>query len=229
VWADQTEVHPIDRTVNPYRDKWNLGNRFVVMYSGNFGLGHDVDTMCQAALRLRDDDSIRFVFAGDGKKKEIVDRFVREHELSLCILAPFQPRESLDASLSCADVHLASLLEGVEGIMVPSKLFGVMAAERPTIFIGHPASELALILTENECGVVVRQGDVDGLVSAILALSKDVRLCKEMGRNARKALIQSFNREHACEQWRALLETLDGATRKRVTADSIRDVVFRSK
>ncbi len=217
VWADQTEVRPIERAANPYRERWNLGTRFVVMYSGNFGLGHDVDTMCQAALRLRDDDSIRFVFAGDGKKKEIVDRFVREHELSHCILAPFQPRESLDASLSCADVHLASLLEGVEGIMVPSKLFGIMAAERPTIFIGHPSSELALVLTENECGIVVRQGNVDGLVGAILALSKDARLCEEMGHNARNALIRSFNRARACEQWRALLESLDGKTAHAMT------------
>jgi len=216
VWADQGEVKPIARHQNPYRHQWDLGDRFVVMYSGNFGLGHDVDTMCGAAKRLKDDDSIRFVFVGGGKKKEIVERFVATHKLANCVVAPYQPRESLDASLSCADVHLASLLEGVEGIMVPCKLFGAMAAGRPTIFIGHPTSELARVLMERKCGMAVRQGDVEGLVNSIRILAVDVALREGMGSNARAALVSVYSREHVCEQWRHLLEHLhdspDGAT-----------------
>jgi len=208
VWADQAEVHPVPRMENPYRREWNLGNRFVVMYSGNFGLGHDVDTMCQAALQLQHDDSIRFVFAGGGKRKEIVDAFIRQHQLTNCVLAPYQPRERLADSLSCADVHLATLLEGVEGIMVPCKLFGVMAAERPTIFIGHPSSELARILVEHDCGVVVRQGKVEDLVSAIRRFAHDPQMTSRMGQHARMALVTAYSRQQACEQWRLLLEGL---------------------
>jgi colanic acid biosynthesis glycosyl transferase WcaI len=214
VWADQAEIKPIERMSNPYREQWKLGNRLVVMYSGNFGLGHDVKTMCEAALRLREDDSIRFVFAGGGKKKEYVDQFVKEHKLQNCVLAPYQPREKLDASLSCADVHLATLLEGVEGIMVPCKLFGIMAASRPTIFIGHPSSELARVLTEHNAGSVVRQGDVDSLVQAIRNFASDEILRRNMGENARVALIESFNRTKSCEQWRELLEGLFSPTRE---------------
>lgn len=206
VWADQAEVKPMARYENPYRTEWKLGDRFIVMYSGNFGLGHDVDTMCQAALRLRDDDSIRFIFAGGGKKKEIVDQFVKTRELTNCILAPYQPRERLDASLSVADVHLATLLEGVEGIMVPCKLFGIMAAARLTIFIGHPSSELARVLIEHDCGIVIRQGDVDGLVKAIRDLATDSDRRQSMGAKARQALLDAFNREKSCEQWRDVLE-----------------------
>jgi colanic acid biosynthesis glycosyl transferase WcaI len=209
VWADQTEVKPIPREENPYRTEWTLSDRFVVMYSGNFGLGHDVDTMCAAAERLRNDEKIRFVFAGGGKKKSIVDNFVRTHGLANCVVTGYQPREKLDASLSCADVHLASLLEGVEGIMVPCKLFGGMAAARPTIFIGHPSSELARILTEHQCGLVVRQGDVDGLVKAIRGLANNPKTCQDMGARARAALIKHFTREKACEQWREMLEGLE--------------------
>jgi colanic acid biosynthesis glycosyl transferase WcaI len=208
VWADQTEVKPLAREANPYRAEWNLGERFIVMYSGNFGLGHDVNTMCQAALRLRDDDSIRFVFAGDGKKKVTVENFVMNNALRNCVIAPYQPREKLDASLSCGDVHLATLLEGVEGIMVPCKLFGIMAAARPTIFIGHPSSELARVLVENECGVNVRQGDVDGLVTTIKEFAEHRLRTERFGENARRALIHAYNREKACEQWRGMLEGL---------------------
>ncbi|HYE03187.1 MAG TPA: glycosyltransferase family 4 protein [Phycisphaerales bacterium] len=206
VWSDQEEVKPIPRADNPYRAEWDLGDRFVVMYSGNFGLGHDVETMCQAALRLRDDDSIRFVFAGGGKKKEVVDRFVRAHGLGNCVLAPYQPRARLDAALSVADVHLASLREGVEGIMVPCKLFGIMAAGRPCVFIGSPSSELARVLAEHGAGLTVRQGDVEALVGAIVALAGDPARAAGMGARARAALSAAFNRELACEQWRRLLE-----------------------
>jgi glycosyltransferase involved in cell wall biosynthesis len=226
VWADQVEVKPIAREQNPYREKWDLGDRFVVMYSGNFGLGHDVDTMCQAALQLREDDAIRFVFAGDGKKKVTVENFVMNNGLRNCVIAPYQPRENLDASLSCGDVHLATLLEGVEGIMVPCKLFGIMAAARPTIFVGHPSSELARVLVEHECGVNVRQGDVDGLVTAIREFADHRLRTERFGENARRALINAYNREKACEQWRTLLETLvEGHATRQVGAGARKDFV----
>lgn len=206
VWSDQAEIAPIPREANPYRAEWNLGDRFVVMYSGNFGLGHDVDTMLSAAERLRGDDRIRFVFVGGGKKKEIVDAFVKERGLTNAVLAGYQPRERLDASLSCADAHLVSIQEGVEGCVVPCKLFGVMAAARPTIYIGHPSSEVARVLDERGCGVVVRQGDVDGLVREITRLAADHAATRTMGERARTALSEAYNREMACEAWRELLE-----------------------
>ena len=214
VWSDQSEIAPIPRDENPYRNEWNLGDRFVVMYSGNFGIGHDVDTMCRAAEMLRDDDRIRFVFAGGGKKKAIVEEFVSSRELTNCVLAPYQPREKLDQSLSVADLHLASLLEGVEGIMVPCKLFGIMAAGRPCCFIGHPASELSRVLAEHECGFTVRQGDAEALVSHITRLAGDRAEAQRLGDNARRALAEAYDRHAACEQWRGLLEEVAGVARK---------------
>jgi len=211
VWSDHDEVKPIPRSENPYLKQWNLGDRFVVMYSGNFGLGHDVDTMCRAAQQLNADDRITFVFVGGGKKKTIVDEFVKSHDLGNVVLAPYQPREALDGSLSCADVHLASLLESVEGVMVPSKLFGIMAAERPTIFIGPPGSELARVLLEYDCGVVVRPGDVTGLVKTIREMVEDPHRVESMGQNARRALIAAFDRGTACATWQRLLEDVTGA------------------
>jgi glycosyltransferase involved in cell wall biosynthesis len=92
--------------------------------------------------------------------------------------------------------------------MVPCKLFGGMAAARATIFIGHPSSELARIVNENECGLTIRQGDVDGLVKAIRSMANNADTCQGLGENAREALINDFSRERACEEWRVLLEAL---------------------
>jgi colanic acid biosynthesis glycosyl transferase WcaI len=206
VWSDQAEVAPIPRDRNEYAERWGLGDRFVVMYSGNFGLGHDVDTMLEAARLLADDDSVRFLFVGGGKKKEFVDRSVQERGLPNVVLDGYQPRERLDHSLSAADLHLASLLEGVEGIMVPCKLFGIMAAGKPTAFIGHPESELSRVLAEHRCGVTIRQGDAAGLVALIRELAADPDRAAAMGERARDALAQAYNRDRACERWRRLLE-----------------------
>jgi colanic acid biosynthesis glycosyl transferase WcaI len=208
VWSDQNEVRPIPRDENPYRAKWELGDRFVIMYSGNFGLGHDVQTMCEATKRLADDDRFRFVYVGGGKKKSIVEAFIEEHGLTNTVVAPYQPRENLDQSLSCADVHLANLLEGIEGIMVPCKLFGIMAASRPTFFIGHPDSELARVLDEHQAGFCIRQGDVDGLVKRIVSLADDREGTEAMGERAREALKVAYGRHQACEAWQQLLESL---------------------
>ncbi|MEM7229325.1 MAG: glycosyltransferase family 4 protein [Planctomycetota bacterium] len=214
VWSDQDEVKPIPREDNPYRAEWNLGDRFVVMYSGNFGLGHDVDTMLQAAKQLRDDDRIRFLFVGGGKKKPVVEAFVKEHELNNCVTAPYQPREKLDQSLSCADVHLASMLDGLEGMMVPCKLFGIMAAARPTIFIGHPSSELARVLEEHSAGRVIPPGDVEGLVEIIREMEANRDDTFAMGDRARLALSAAYSRNIACEAWRELLVSLVDGSRK---------------
>jgi glycosyltransferase involved in cell wall biosynthesis len=211
VWSDHDEVQPIERAANPYRKEWSLGDRLVVMYAGNFGLVHDVETMCAAAEALNDDSRIRFAFVGGGKRKSEVEQFVRDHDINATI-APYQPREKLDSMLSCGDVHLVTLKPGYEGIVVPSKLFGIMAAGRPAIFIGPPESEGALVLTEQDCGIVIPPGDADGLVNTIRQLADDPQRCSAMGENARNALQQHYDRMHACAAWQQLLEQLTAPT-----------------
>ncbi len=213
----KSDATPGARLDNPYREQWELGDRFVVMYSGNFGLGHDVQTMLDTARALHEDDiwrdRVRFVFAGGGKKKAIVEQFVEDHALTNCVVAPYQPREHLGDSLSCADLHLASLLEGVEGIMVPCKLFGIMAASRPCAFIGHPTSELSLVLDEHEAGTTVRQGDSATLVEFIRDLAENPERARQLGANARAALDAAYSSEMACFEWQRLLEQVHAGQR----------------
>ena len=207
VWSDQEEVKPIPRSENEFRREWGIGDRTLVMYSGNFGIGHDVATFLDAAKRLRDDDRIRFAFVGGGKKKPEVEAYIAEHGLEdTCIIAPYQPRERLDELLSAADLHLVSLLEGVEGIMVPSKLFGILAAGRPALYIGSPDSEISKVVVENDCGRSVRQGDVDGLVAAIEGYAGDPAGREAAGDRARKALVDEHGARHRLAAWRSLLE-----------------------
>ncbi|TVR80855.1 MAG: glycosyltransferase WbuB [Rhodospirillales bacterium] len=212
VWPPADNLAQHRDAPNPFRTKWAPQNRFVVMYSGNFGLGHDVHTMCEAARLLNNESRVHFVFAGGGKKKTQVDEFVNVERLQNCTLVGFQPRDLLADSLGAADVHLVTLSEGVEGIMVPSKLFGIMAAGRPTIFVGAETSEIARILAENNCGLTVRPGDAEALATAITRLTDDPAVCRAMGERARRAIEQRYAQSHALERWRALLDDLVAPT-----------------
>lgn len=210
VWSDLSGLAPVARDANPFRAEWGLGERLVVMYSGNFGLGHDATTICGAMQRLRDRTDIAFLFVGGGKRRAEVEAFIAANSLTTAQWRGYVPRERLNESLALADVHLISLKQGVEGIMVPSKLFGIMAVARPAVFVGDPASEIARVLDEAGSGVTVREGDAEGLAREIARFADDAKRRAEMGRAAADHLQGRYDAQSACRQWETLLVRLAG-------------------
>ena len=208
VWSVDESAASADGTPNRYRQTWQLDGSFVVMYSGNVGLGHDTGTICAAAMRLRWRRDIRFVFAGGGKRRGEIEAFAARHGLENMFFYPYQPREQLGEMLRAGDLHLVSLLDAASGVMVPSKLYGVMAAARPVVFVGPPDSEIAYVIGESRCGTVVSCGDEHALVREIERLAADRTAAREMGRRAREALLERYSRELACAHWGELLRTL---------------------
>ncbi len=208
-WADIDELEPLPRQDNPLRREWGLTDKFVVMYSGNLGLAHDIDTFGQAMIGLESRDDIRFVFVGGGKRMSLMRELVDKHRLDNVIFKPYQPRDKIRESLSLADLHLISLSEPLTGILVPSKLFGIMAAGRAAVFVGHPDSQISLVLAESGCGWTIRVGDIDGLVATIEELADDPAACARMGRLAREAMANNHDRRTMCQAWeRILLEVV---------------------
>lgn len=207
VWSDHSEIDPESSKVNSYREEWGIDDRCLIMYSGNFGIGHEVDTFLEAALRLRDDDSIRFAFVGGGKRKADVESWVERHALQeTCIIAPYQPRERLGDLLTAADVHLATMLPGWSGVMVPSKLFGVLAAARPVLFIGPAESEVSQVVAELDCGSTIAPGDIDELVARIRDLAGNPEGARASGHRGRDGLLEEHDAPHRLLAWRSLLE-----------------------
>ena len=208
VWSDEVEMRAGPRDANRFREAWEIGDRMLVMYSGNFGLGHDVDTFLAAAEALRGDDRIRFAFVGGGKRWAEVERRVEESDLSNCVLAPYQPRERLGELVGAGDVHLVTLRRGVEGIMVPSKFYGVLAASRPAIYIGGREGEIARTIAEERCGSVIEPDDAAGLADTLRRYAEDPERRDDEGARGRRSLIEKHSRRVRCEAWRTLLESM---------------------
>lgn len=208
VWSDLAELTPVAPDDNKLRKEWNLTGKVVVMYSGNLGLGHDATTICGAMQRLKDRADIAFVFIGGGKRRAEVEAFIREHAIANAQYRDYVARDRLNESLGLADMHLISLKQGVEGIMVPSKLFGIMAVARPGVFVGEPSSEIARVLDESHSGIMVREGDADGLARAIDELAHDPARRAAMGKNAIEHVHGRYDALSACTMWERLLVRL---------------------
>jgi polysaccharide deacetylase family protein (PEP-CTERM system associated) len=193
------------RVRNAFRTEWNLGDRFVIQYSGNFGLGHDYQTVLDAILATKDDDGIRWVIVGGGVAWPKVERFIEEHEIRNVVLKPYQPRARLGDLISLGDVHLVLMVPSFEGVILPSKFYGIMAAGRPTVFVGPEESEIALTIKEHRCGVVVPNGSAAGLLRVINELRREPGLSLVLGQRGRKTLEERFSRELACRAWYSLL------------------------
>lgn len=104
---------------NPYRSEWSIGDRFVVQYSGNFGIGHDAQTAFGAMLLTKDDDGMRWVIVGDGIMRPAVEEFVRTHGIRNVLIKPYQPRTRLGSLISLGDAHLILMVPGFEGVILP--------------------------------------------------------------------------------------------------------------
>jgi colanic acid biosynthesis glycosyl transferase WcaI len=191
---------------NPCRRELGLRDEVVVAYSGNLGRAHRFESLLAAGEHLRDRRDLRFLIVGDGPQKAPVEAAARERGLANWSFLPLQPRERLADSLGAADVHVISLEPRLEGLIVPSKVYGVLAAGRPCIFIGAPDGEVAEILRRHDCGITVDPEDAVALVVAIEQLAGDPALRRRLGANARRASDAHFGAARALAQWREALE-----------------------
>jgi glycosyltransferase involved in cell wall biosynthesis len=200
-WSDGEEIRPVEPEQNSLRSTWGLDGAFVVGYSGNFGRAHEFETMLGAADQLRTDDKIRFLMIGGGHQHRAVIAKARRDDLRNVLFRPLQPIERLSESLGAADVHVVSLLPQLEHCVIPSKFYGILAAGRPTIFIGDADGEVARVIAKSGCGLHVAIGDTDALTQAIQYLSENPEVCQSMGLRARQLLASDYPRDGAIDAW----------------------------
>jgi glycosyltransferase involved in cell wall biosynthesis len=197
-WADGDKIAPLAAGErNLFAEAHGLADRFVVLFSGNLGRVNDFSTVLEAARALRERTDILFLFVGEGARGEEIRDFARRESLANVRMLPYQPRASLRHSLAAGDAHLVTLAEGLAGLSVPSKTYGIFAAGRPVLFVGDPVSDVARLVAEHGCGAVVAAGDGARLAGIIVEWATDRERVRRMGEEARSLFARRFDRRHA--------------------------------
>jgi glycosyltransferase involved in cell wall biosynthesis len=217
-WADGDLIRPIPRENNPLLSEWGLDGKFVLGYSGNMGRVHEFKTIIDAAELLKAAEEIAFVFIGEGIARPWLEAEVAKRRLTSVQFRPYQPADHLGRSLSVADLHFISLQAALEGLIVPSKFYGIAAAGRPVIYIGSPDGEIARIVRQEQCGWIFSIGEVGPLAKCILGLSQRRDEVVEAGLRARHAFDRHYARPLAHRKWRVLLESLSAAVPQRTAS-----------
>jgi colanic acid biosynthesis glycosyl transferase WcaI len=157
------------------------------MYSGNHGPSNPLDTILDAAVAVRDDPRLHFMFIGGGVGKTDVEAAAGSNIASL----PYQPQADLKYSLAAADVHLVTMGDSIRGIVHPSKVYGAMAVGRPILLVGPDENHVSDIINEFDNGWHVRHGDVaatEKVLREIADLSpQDLAAMGKRGRDAIQA------------------------------------------
>ena len=211
-WADTSRITPHPAADTLTRRRYALAARFVLGYSGNLGRAHEFDTLVGAASLLRHEPRFAFLITGAGARAEALKQAVAAEGLASFVFQPFQPAAMLGDSLAAPDVHLVSLLPELEGLVLPSKLYGVLAAGRPTIFVGDPNGEIARLLRDHDCGIAVRTGDSAQLAAELRSLSDAPARVERMGVRARELALQRYTAEHAVAEWLEVLTDIAPAS-----------------
>jgi colanic acid biosynthesis glycosyl transferase WcaI len=183
-WADGTLIRP-----SPFREDGKL----TVLYSGNLGLAHDIETISRAMLALKQDPGLAFIFAGGGPKREALERWCKESQISNAAFRPYSSRARLGESLGEGDIGLVTLRTACVGSVVPSKVYGLMAAGRPILFVGPPEATPARIIQRFQCGWRIDCGDDRALVQLLRALAARRSAVRDAGRRARLAFESHYD------------------------------------
>jgi glycosyltransferase involved in cell wall biosynthesis len=206
-WVDTNVLVPAPRD-NLWAREHEFVGRFVVMHSGNVGHAQNLDALIRASTYLRDLDDLRIEIIGTGARYGEISTLAWRLEADAVHFDGYQPRETLSQSLGAADVHYVGLASGLAGFVVPSRLYGILAAGRPVLVAADPDSETARVVERIGCGVVVAPDRPEQIAAAIRRMRNGEYDLAGMGSRARQAVVAEAAKHVAIGRYKTLLEEL---------------------
>lgn len=191
-WVDTNFIKPISKSENPFAKNHGQENKITVLYSGNLGLTHDLETMLESAKKLQDITTVHFLIIGDGSKRSLVEKYA--NELPNVSFLPFQPEETIPYSITTGDIAVVSLDKNFEGISMPSKTYYMMSGGAAIVGLSKRPNDLTEVIETCQCGYNIEPGDVDGFCELILRLVQNQELFKKLRQKSRQAAIEKFSR-----------------------------------
>ena len=206
-WVDTDAIspQPLD---NPWSRQKRLTENFVVMHSGNIGHAQNLETLVRATTFLRDLDDVRVVLIGGGARYTHLIRLAERLGAKGMRSLPYQSRDVLSQSLSSAHLHFVGLAEGLAGFVVPSRLYGIMAAGRPVVVAADAESETAQVVERVGCGIVIPPSRPELLAEVIRDAYEGRYDLDEMGARGRAYVTEDADTRVAVGRYRELLREM---------------------
>ena len=205
-WAVERGL-PKPRTENAFAQEHGFADHFTLQYSGNFGRLHDLLTLLEAA-RLLQNTTVKFVFIGGGAKRGQIEAYQKAFALQNVLQLPYQPRKRLPESLGACDLSTIGLIPGAEDTVAPSKFYGILASGRGVVLIARRSCDLAQLVLQEGCGIVVEPGEAAELAERLQILSGSPGEVAAMGESSRALYERQFGVERSIERYAAVLENL---------------------
>ncbi len=212
-WTDPQAITP-RTTDNEWAREQEFVGRFVVMHSGNIGHAQNLDALVRSATFLRDLDRLVVAIVGSGARRNALMGLAERLEADAVEFLPYQSRDRLSDSLSSADIHVVGLASGLAGYVVPSRLYGILAAGRPVIVAAESTSETAQLITRIGCGIVVPPGRPELLAEVIRSAYAGALPLEEMGSRGRDWVVAEGGAAIALARYRALISDVVTAGRR---------------
>ena len=202
-WINEKEVYPIEKNnkkIVEFKKKYNLEDKFIIMYSGNIGLYYDLENIVKIMAEFKD-DNVAYVFVGEGSVKNKLVEYVEENKLNNFYFIPYQPKSELVYSLNSADIHLVTNAKGIKGVSVPSKIYGVMATNIPILGILEESSEAYKIIEDSKCGIIAETGNYEQIRNEIKQLVEQKHKYIEKYNTGRKYLEERFTKDKSINMY----------------------------
>lgn len=211
-WIDEKEIYPLSQDnakVKAFKEKYNLRDKFIIMYSGNIGLYYDLENIIKVIGRFNNREDVIFAFVGDGTVKSKIEQYVLDNKLNNVTFIPYQDKSDLVYSLNTADIHWVVNAKGIKGVSVPSKLYGVMAAGKPVLGVLDNGSEARLIVDECKCGLCTEPSNYEEIYNNINYILANKEEIKSLGLNGRKYLEKNLTKEVSIKKYRRAILSLE--------------------
>ncbi|MCZ8091036.1 glycosyltransferase family 4 protein [Flavobacterium sp.] len=196
IWSIFQANERVSKDENPFIDKHNLQNKFIVQYSGNIGFTHKVEVVVQLAEMLKEYENILFQIIGRGPRMPVLQKIVEEKNLPNCMFLPFQSDEMFPFSLSAADLGIVILDELTSKGSVPSKSYNLMSYGIPSIYIAGEDSELHDYAQNYNAAKCFTERELNKAKEFILQISTNKQQWNEMSQNAMNTS-KLFRRDNA--------------------------------
>jgi glycosyltransferase involved in cell wall biosynthesis len=205
-WGDINAIIPEDRSKNSILRELDLERKFIVQYIGNIGRTHNIELLVECAEKLKQRNDIKFLFIGDGAKKNWLTVSVIKRNLNNVVIKSFYSREKQCDVHNACDIAVISFIPGMAGISVPSRMYNIMAAGKPILAITDRESELAMVVGEEKTGWVITSYRSQDIIDVILSMKENKSELHEMGLRARKVAEEKYSYDRIIRLYRNLFQ-----------------------